>query len=62
MWGDVHPLFLDSEFWQSRLVNMSYLIASDLSDSSLIQKWAFSPDQLVGSVDGWELLVVAKAS
>jgi len=61
MWGDVHPLFLDSEFWQARLVHMSHLITSDLSDSSLIQKWAFAPDQLVGSVDGWELLVVAKA-
>lgn len=61
MWGGVHPLYLDSEFWMSYLFRQPYLITSDLSSSSLFRNWISSADQQVGSTDGWELLVVARS-
>lgn len=60
LWGDVHPLFLDADYWRDRLRDRPYYISSRMDDFQAMQLWSRDEGgltQRVGPVDAWELLV-----
>jgi len=60
LWGRVHPNFLDELFFQQVFAD-SLLVCSSEYHARAIEKWANSPDDvLVTSLEGSELLAVAR--
>lgn len=60
MWGFVHPLFLDVEFWQSALREKQSFISSELNNLQAMRQWVTSTTSQIGNLDGWELIVAYK--
>ena len=58
IWGMVHPNYLNSEFFKYVFARNPYLITSAPYDLSFIQSWN-RRDQVVGQLDGDEILAVA---
>lgn len=61
LWGFVHPLLLDVEFWQCTLQDKQGLISSDLHDLQAMHQWAEGAVSRIGNLSGWQLLVAYKA-
>lgn len=57
VWGSVHPLYLDDEFYQSALAGRPKLICSTPLDVTEIGAWN-QCDNLTWDLEGWELLCV----
>lgn len=60
LWGQVHPNFLDFEFYQSSFAAVPYFVTSQLSRLSELSVWAERPSQSKGDLSGWELLAIAR--
>lgn len=63
-WSIVHPNLLDEEYYEHTFRNTSFIIGSNPYDTNAIMVWAqeanCSPKQKVLSLDGNELLCIAK--
>lgn len=59
LWGQVHPNYLSDAFFSQAFRNIPYLIGSDLSGKSEIEKWDGNTQKIL-NVSGNELFVFAK--
>lgn len=64
LWGFVHPLFLDVDFYCKQFGEYSYYIDSTPFDTSELRKWSLEvndrPRRAINKVNGSELLVVVR--
>lgn len=59
LWGQVHPNFLDAEYYEAAFSGRAYLLTSRLDRLDRIAAWAAAPRPQRGELGGWELLAVA---
>ncbi|RLA51979.1 MAG: hypothetical protein DRR42_08870 [Gammaproteobacteria bacterium] len=62
LWGDVHPIFLDDEFYQMEFGDSPYCLASVDGSAHFIKAWVEQNGghQEVGDTSGEELLIIVK--
>ena len=62
LWGQVHPNFLDGDFYQFLFADKSYFLASNPYPMEKISNWSASQNEkcILGKLSGEELLVIAR--
>ena len=55
-WGNVHPNFLDKQYYRGRFEGKPYLLMSDPYNLDKVKEWRANPRQCVGDLSGPELM------